>query len=136
MYHSTLVYDVHFGASENLQSYRVWKGDWNALPETLPDVTVQNNTVFVSWNGQHLVFGIRSELILFIGATNVTSWMLMSGSDMDSLASVAQFNKTGFETSFALPASSQDAYIAVAAYSSSVSQISPLEVAVAELATG
>ena len=65
MFHSTLIYDVHFGASENLQSYRVWKGEWNALPEALPDIAVQNNTVYVSWNGQYSSSAISTKLILF-----------------------------------------------------------------------
>lgn len=47
--------------------------------------------------------------------------MLMSGSDAATLSPVAQFNKTGFETNFTLPTGSQDAYIAVAAYSKTVS---------------
>lgn len=52
----TLIYDVHFGASMNLQSYRVWKGEWNAMPLTSPDIAVQNETVFVSWNGALSLF--------------------------------------------------------------------------------
>ncbi|KAJ5579656.1 uncharacterized protein N7459_005641 [Penicillium hispanicum] len=90
-----VVCDVHFGASAyfsfgRIVSYRVYKGNWVGTPTSIPDAEVEDDTVFVSWNG----------------ATEVATWRVEAW-DGASLANmtfvtVDQVNRTGFETGIPL----------------------------------
>ncbi|KAJ6601119.1 ASST-domain-containing protein [Mycena vulgaris] len=73
-------------AADEAQGYRVFKNSWVGTPVTAPDVAIQNNAVYVSWNG----------------ATEVAQWSLMQGDAMDSWSNVTNVTRAGFETSIAL----------------------------------
>lgn len=69
--------------TSDVQSYRVYNQNWTATPGIPPDVAVQNNNLYFSWNG----------------ATGLSYWNVYGGNDPSSLALVSSLNKTGFETS-------------------------------------
>ncbi|KAJ5485560.1 hypothetical protein N7539_005548 [Penicillium diatomitis] len=90
--------NVHYGASAYFQfgrivSYRVTKGDWVGMPDTLPDVALAGDRAFVSWNG----------------ATEVRSWQIECWDGFSPLQNmtylaVGQASREGFETEIALTA--------------------------------
>lgn len=90
-----VVCNVHFGASAyftfgRTQSFRVLKGDWKGRPNTVPDVAIQDESIFVSWNG----------------ATEVASWRLETW-DCESMSNmtyvtIEEAERTGFETELSL----------------------------------
>lgn len=74
-------------------SYRAYRSDWSAQPQTLPDVAgIPGNgstmQVYASWNG----------------ATEVATWRFLSGATTDDLSEAGTFPKRGFETSAAIAA--------------------------------
>ena len=77
---------VHYGNSPNASDYRIFKKAWVGKPRTFPDAAIQNNTVFVSWNG----------------ATEVKEWSLMQGDRIGIWSNVTNVARTGFETSIGL----------------------------------
>lgn len=90
-YDGDVVCNAHFGASAyfsfgRTQSYRVFKADWTGTPKTLPDIAVQDDSIFVSWNG----------------ATEVASWRLETwdGESLSDMAfvGIGDIERTGFET--------------------------------------
>lgn len=92
----SVVCDVHFGASlyytfGRVVSYRAFKSPWIGRPLTNPDAVVDDNIVYVSWNG----------------ATEVAAWQLevWDGQDLDNLTfnAVLQVEKEGFETEINIP---------------------------------
>lgn len=90
-------------------SYRAYKGGWTGRPLTQPNVSVSSDsvnglTVYVSWNG----------------ATNVSTWALMGASDGNSLASVTNATKTGFETAINTTSASNFNFVSVAALDAKV----------------
>lgn len=99
----TIVYDGMFGAlNTSVQSYRTHRMAWYGAPTTSPNASVEtasngSTTVYVSWNG----------------ATNVTEWHLMAGSDASSLSDVSTTMRDGFETVITSPSS--NSYFSVAA---------------------
>ncbi len=72
-------------------SYRSFRSVWHGRPATLPAVAVgqrtDHDTVYVSWNG----------------ATDVTSWEVLTGATRTSLAPAATASRDGFETSINVP---------------------------------
>jgi hypothetical protein len=88
--------DVHFGpesgfGSGDILSYRAFKRDWIGKPTTVPNLVIESNITYVSWNG----------------ATEVATWVLegaytadAADEDFNFLASVV---KNGFETGIQLP---------------------------------
>ncbi|KAJ7122701.1 ASST-domain-containing protein [Mycena crocata] len=76
---------VHYGVDRN-QGYRVFKNSWVGTPVTAPDAAIQDNIVYVSWNG----------------ATQVSQWSLMQGNTMNSWSNVTNVTRTGFETAIPL----------------------------------
>lgn len=88
--------DVHFGpessfGSGDILSYRAFKRDWIGKPTTVPDMVVESDVAYVSWNG----------------ATEVVTWVL-EGADSKSAADeefslLAAVVKSGFETEIQLP---------------------------------
>lgn len=88
--------DVHFGPlsrfrSGDILSYRAFKRKWVGKPTTPPDIAIENNVTYVSWNG----------------ATEVATWVLEGADSKDAedeefdfLAAVV---KDGFETEIQLP---------------------------------
>ena len=74
-------------------------------PPNPPDAAVVDNVVYVSWNG----------------ATEVKQWALFGGTDsdeFDSLASMSNITKNGFEDNFALNSSSMPNFVSVLALDS------------------
>jgi hypothetical protein len=74
-------------------SYRVYRAEWAAAPETLPDIAVgpgngSTMQLYASWNG----------------ATAVESWRFLSGSDPEALSEAVTVKRTGFETTVAVAA--------------------------------
>lgn len=70
-----------------VMSYRAFRLPWSGLPAEPPDVAVEQApgnavTVFASWNG----------------ATDVASWRLLSGQDVDRMRAIGTFERRGFET--------------------------------------
>lgn len=96
-----LVYDATFTAGT---SYRVYASPWTATPATAPDAQLIENgptaSVFASWNG----------------ATDVSSWQLVSGADEASAVEIARVPREGFETEIPIPdTGSLGAYVGVRA---------------------
>jgi hypothetical protein len=95
----TVLCDTHFAASAwfdfgRVGSYRAVKGSWIGRPNTLPDAVVDENYVYVSWNG----------------ATEVASWRLeiWDGADQEDMHFDTAVDggivvKEGFETEIKLP---------------------------------
>lgn len=83
---------VHWGNSTVSQSYRTYKAPWVGTPVTSPDVAIQDNILYVSWNG----------------ATEVAIWKIVQGSN------TTEVMKSSFETAIALNASSTDMIQAMA----------------------
>ncbi len=79
-------------------TYRAYRAEWVGRPTTRPAVAVRPwpvaeagaepaMEVFASWNG----------------ATEVTSWRVLTGGAADSLALAASFRRSGFESSASVP---------------------------------
>ncbi|KAJ5731792.1 uncharacterized protein N7483_006300 [Penicillium malachiteum] len=83
--------DMHYGPSAwntfgRTKSYRVFRGDWIGLPTQPPDVAIEDEMLYVSWNG----------------ATEVDRWQLEVKGDDDSFFIFSQVFTTGFETEIEL----------------------------------
>ncbi|KIV81672.1 hypothetical protein PV11_03841 [Exophiala sideris] len=91
-----------FGSGDLVSSYRAYKQVWHATPATKPSLVVlqasSNDTLthcagsstwrgYVSWNG----------------ATDVTKYIVYTGSTNTTLTATGQASKTGFETEFVVP---------------------------------
>ncbi|KAB8300458.1 hypothetical protein EYC80_000629 [Monilinia laxa] len=85
--------DVHIGSQKAfntgaVQTYKVLKHAWTGKPDSVPDVKVVKNKVFVSWNG----------------ATEVKRWILEGSRSeggkigQEGFQVVVEVEKTGFET--------------------------------------
>jgi hypothetical protein len=76
----------------DVQSFAANLAPWSGRPLTAPSVAASASTgglsVAVSWNG----------------ATDVSSWRVLAGSDPAHLAPAASTTKSGFETTIAVPA--------------------------------
>jgi hypothetical protein len=87
-----------------LQSYRAYRFAWWGQPSSPPSISVAPTatgaTVYASWNG----------------ATTVAAWQVLAGPSPSALASVAQGQRTSFET--VLSASNPGPYYAVQALAS------------------
>lgn len=75
-------------------SYRAFRNEWVAMPQTIPDVAVRGAsggrmTVYASWNG----------------ATEVRTWRVRSGSSSSALDTVTLAPRSGFETAIVVPRS-------------------------------
>lgn len=70
---------VRFGGKGEM-SYRVFKNSWKGTPLTAPDVTLRDNSLYVSWNG----------------ATEVQKWAVVQSHDSHVNRTVV--SKAGFET--------------------------------------
>jgi hypothetical protein len=97
-----LLFDAHFPA--HTQSYRSYRFPWTGTPAHRPAIAFHAagggaGTVYASWNG----------------ATQVSSWRVLTGPAPTSLAAVAQAQRSGFETAVPLPAGSAGGYLAVEA---------------------
>lgn len=67
-------------------SYRAYRLPWEARPTTAPEVVVQDDSVFVSWNG----------------ATEVAQWRVIAGDDEATAEPVQTVERDGFETEIPL----------------------------------
>ena len=80
-----LLFAAHTQSMWN-QSYRAYKADWHATPDTDPAIFARvaagRVAAYVSWNG----------------ATEVRSWRLMAGPDPDNLAPLGEAPWADFET--------------------------------------
>jgi len=72
-------------------SYRAFKSDWHATPGSDPAIAARVSkgsvAAYASWNG----------------ATEVTSWRLMGGSDPDNLSAIGSVPWANFETRMVFP---------------------------------
>lgn len=81
----TLMYEAKMPAKDS--SYRAYRFPWSGHPLTKPAAAVSGGTVYASWNG----------------ATEVTSWRVLSGPSAGQLTPVTTVDRHGFET--AIPVS-------------------------------
>lgn len=84
------------------QSYRAYKFPWSATPSDPPAIAVKPagagaDTVYASWNG----------------ATAVSQWRVLAGTNARSLSPIVIFAKSGFESATSVP--SADKHFAVQA---------------------
>ncbi|KAJ9328079.1 hypothetical protein DTO027B5_926 [Paecilomyces variotii] len=100
--------DVHFGpqlgfGTSEVTSYRVLKHSWVGFPKTDPDITLQGNTTYVSWNG----------------ATEVVTWVLegadSKAADEDEYLTIDSRPKEGFETEIPIPPDNVHRFIRISA---------------------
>ncbi len=87
----SLLFDAHFPVHD--ESYRAFRFVWTGTPAHPPTFVLEPggagpSIVYASWNG----------------ATGVSSWRLLAGSDAAHLSTVTQVTRSGFETAIALPA--------------------------------
>ena len=99
-----LLFDAHFPGEA--QSYRAFRFPWKGHPGDEPAVAVERGpddkvTLYVSWNG----------------ATEVESWQVLAGPDLDQLEPVGTVPRRGFETTVAVRTA--EPYVAVRARSAS-----------------
>lgn len=96
----TLLCDMHFAAQSSwekgdVQSYRALKfRDWVGRPHVPPDMAIEGNYAYVSWNG----------------ATGVHEWLLQTweGDDWDHWKAASVVKKQGFETRIEIPKDRQN----------------------------
>jgi Arylsulfotransferase (ASST) len=84
-----VLFDARFGYRAD--SYRAYRFPWTGHPGGRPAIALDGGAAYVSWNG----------------ATEVTRWQLLAGTDPDTLRPVASVAKEGFESKLAIPASAQ-----------------------------
>jgi Arylsulfotransferase (ASST) len=84
--HGKTLLDFRFGRT-GVDSYRAYRFRWVGRPHSKPTVTVEGNTLYVSWNG----------------ATEVRGWQLLGGTEKKKLRPLATVPKTGFEAAIPLP---------------------------------
>jgi hypothetical protein len=95
-----VVFDGHLSAGAS--SYRAFLESWTGTPAAPPDISVAAGsgggaTVYASWNG----------------ASTAAEWMVLGGSNPQSLTALGIAPRAGFET--AITVASAPAYLAVAA---------------------
>jgi len=104
------IYEANFGPLNTsnpatVSSYRNYKYSWTGVPYYPPKITAASNgTLYISWNG----------------ATDVTSYNILAGTTASGLKVVASVQKTGFETSYVLPASAGYKYVQAQAVNGTV----------------
>jgi Arylsulfotransferase (ASST) len=80
-----LLFAAHTRSKWN-QSYRAFKGEWHATPDSDPAIFARAGAgrvaAYASWNG----------------ATEVVAWRLMGGADPNNLSPIGTVPKTDFET--------------------------------------
>jgi hypothetical protein len=106
-----MLFDGRFGRGR-VDSYRAYRFPWIGRPKVPPDIAVDGETVYVSWNG----------------ATEVRKWQLLAGPERNKLRPVRTVPKTGFETAIPLPG--DPAWVAVRALdrrNRSLARSTPLE---------
>jgi hypothetical protein len=102
-----MLFDAHFPAHD--ESYRAYRFAWTGTPAHSPAFSFtagaagQAGTVYASWNG----------------ATQVAAWRVLAGASPTSLTSVAQAQRSGFETAIAVPAAAAGPDMAVQALGAS-----------------
>jgi hypothetical protein len=74
------------GPNQDADTYRAFRFVWHGYPTDRPAAAVSGGKLYVSWNG----------------ATEVTRWQLVSGSDDGGLSSGKTVPKRGFETAISL----------------------------------
>jgi hypothetical protein len=85
-----VLFDAYFGhgkpAGEDADSYRAYRFVWHGRPTDRPALAVRQRpavaVLFASWNG----------------ATEVTRWAVLAGSDPDTMQRIGTWAKSGFET--------------------------------------
>ena len=82
---------ARFGLDNRVQSYRGFKENWHATPNSPPSLVVKAgngcNAGYASWNG----------------ATDVTAWEIRVGPSENELSRVGHVEYRGFETKFGVP---------------------------------
>jgi hypothetical protein len=82
-----IVFDGRFGRGR-VDSYRAYRFRWIGRPKVPPDIAVEGETIYVSWNG----------------ATEVRKWQLLAGPEKKKLRPIRTVSKTEFETAIPIPA--------------------------------
>jgi hypothetical protein len=93
-----MIYDAHFTTEiipshnkEHADSYRGYQFEWSGTPTSPPAIAAESSggglTVYASWNG----------------ATQVAAWEVLGGPSPTALKTVAQTDKSGFETAITTP---------------------------------
>jgi outer membrane protein assembly factor BamB len=82
------IFDAHFAVPT--ASYRAYRFQWSARPTTPPDLVLSPNAngtpeLYASWNG----------------ATDVSAWRVLAGTDPSSVTPVGVTPRSGFETAVA-----------------------------------
>jgi hypothetical protein len=95
-----MVFDGRF-PSASYQSYKAFRGDWHARPDTRPVLAASRKsgvvTAYTSWNG----------------ATEVATWQLLAGASPSRVGVVASVPWRGLETKLTAPTTA--AYVSVRA---------------------
>ncbi|KAL1859842.1 hypothetical protein Plec18167_006314 [Paecilomyces lecythidis] len=90
-----------FDYSDLISSYRTYKQEWDATPETHPDLVVlkadANEQLHCAGNS------IYRGYVSWNGATDVTAWLVYTGAKNTSLTAIGRAVKSGFETEFSIP---------------------------------
>jgi Arylsulfotransferase (ASST) len=82
--------------NQDADTYRAFRFVWHGYPTDKPAAAVSRGKLYVSWNG----------------ATEVTNWQLLSGSDDGSLSPGKTVPKRGFETAISLRGAKGPAFAA------------------------
>ena len=93
---------AQLGYGQLLSVYRGYKSKWHATPASQPDLVVMgagDNDILAPCAGNSAFRGYVS----WNGATDVTDWVVYTGSTKNNLQPVGQMKKAGFETEFPVP---------------------------------
>ncbi|KAJ5688982.1 hypothetical protein N7462_003374 [Penicillium macrosclerotiorum] len=96
-------WSAQFAGYDLGQSYRVYKQEWHATPSTRPSLVV---TTALAEDNLSQCAGSSSRLRGYVswnGATDVDKYQVYAGKSSNSLKSLGQIDKKGFETKFSLP---------------------------------
>jgi Arylsulfotransferase (ASST) len=98
------LFDAHLPAPyESYRAYRLpWGGNPSGRPALALSKTPAGSAAYVSWNG----------------ATDVSSWRVLSGDSAATLQPLREAQRSGFETAIALPGSIGGRYVAAQALDS------------------
>lgn len=98
----TVRWTAQVGHGTLVSVYRGYKSTWHATPASPPQLVVRD-----AGDGDALVLCAGNSTsrgyVSWNGATDVTDWVLYTGSNRTDLSPVGQVRKAGFETQFAVP---------------------------------
>jgi hypothetical protein len=109
-----LLFDAHLPSG--YESYRTYRLPWTGQPTNPPTMLVKHAAngglvVYASWNG----------------ATQVSSWRVLEGSNPNSLQPATQAIRTGFQTAVSVPADAGDVAVQALAADGTLLGTSPVQ---------